>query len=115
MPRKPNYGPGKLKKVAKVAGAPKVSQFKMRIGTPNELGEAVGYSTESKLRQTVGNLLKGYWTHWCERYNNAGLEAIGVALDRLGQMTITMEHKRLEVVTDERYGIVVVFEFWKEW
>ena len=68
---------------------------------------------------------------WCKRFNNAGIEAIDkLVLDltnsaiHLGKNDPTRPKlpgcqynagDRIQACIDERYGIVVAYEFWSEW
>ena len=123
-------GVGKLKKV-KITADPKLKQFRLRMGTPNEMGEVIAVATEAKVRSDIIKNLRTVHQPWCKRFNNAGIKAIdGLVLDltnsaiHLGKNDPTRPKlpgcqynagDRIQACIDERYGIVVAYEFWSEW
>lgn len=103
-------GVGRLKK--KVVKAPPGDHpYKVRFGTRNELGEARSYPTAPKAKQAIVKELNDL-KPWCERYNQAGLIAIGEALLATDEMVFHVAPARLECCFDEHTQMYLVAEYW---
>jgi hypothetical protein len=108
---KKNYGPTKLKKV--VTPKPKLPKpLKLRFGAPNEMGDVREFDTEPQLRRAIIAELRGL-EPWCARYNNAGIEAINLAILEVENMVIVQDKRRISCHYDEYYDLRIVFEYWR--
>lgn len=87
--------------------------YRLRMGTPNQLGEEQKFKSEGPLRAAIVHNLRSIHQPWLERYNVAGVKLVGEILEELSNTTITSERKRISRCIDEHYGVTVVYEFWK--
>jgi hypothetical protein len=102
----------RLKKAPKVAKTPPSLPIKIRVGTRNELGPERQFATEVAAKEAI---IKEFneWKPWCQRYHNAGVDAIRASCAEASDLVFHREPSRIECVFDPYSGMHVAVEFWR--
>jgi hypothetical protein len=109
MPRKKIVGPGKPKKIA--VEKPQVKHpYRVRFGTPNELGDTRYYASMPKAKAAITKELEG-WKPWCKSFNMDGLDAIAAAVTEVDEMVFHETPGRIVCCFDEHSGLTFVAEY----
>lgn len=115
--RTPNMRLKKAKKPTGVGREQKAKLFRMRTGTPNQMGDVRVFFTDGLLRRSAIEFLNSHY-EWCRRFNHAGITRIEEACAAVEAMRDLdwqpgMPYPEVRCPVDDYSGLVLVVQMWK--
>lgn len=111
MPRKPRMPSMVVKKTTAQRVRAK-GRFRLRVGTPNEMGDPVEFVTRAPWMNAARAAFTD-WVPWCQRYNKAGEDILYAEVEKLNKAVIGSTRQVFECCFDELSGMKVRIEIWE--